>query len=83
MNRAQTSAADEPEATKRFEEFIDWVKQNLASEKDLVVRRAVRSVWIAEVFYEGRDGLRAIDLSLPFHLQTYQLGHQIAGLKGE
>ena len=81
MNLGQISAADEPEAKKRLDILVDWKETNLASEKDLVIRWAVRSVWIAEVFYEGRDVIGAIDLSLPLHLQVYQLGQQIAELR--
>ncbi|KKN55610.1 hypothetical protein LCGC14_0580820 [marine sediment metagenome] len=81
MYLGQISAADEPEAKKRLDILVDWKETNLASEKDLVIRQAVRSVWIAEVFYEGRVGLRVINLSLPLHLQTYQLGQHIAELR--
>ena len=81
MNKGQISAADEPEAKKSFEKFIGWVKQNLALEKDLVVRWSARSVWTADVFYQGQPKIGAIDLSLPLELQAYQLGQIIGKLK--
>lgn len=77
MNLGQISHADEPEAKKSFENFSAWAQQNLASEKDLVIRWSARSVWIAEVFYKNRTEIGAIDLSLPLSLQTFQLGQQI------
>lgn len=82
MNQGQISAADEPEAKRSFEKFAGWVKQYLACEKDLVVQRSAKSVWIAEVFYENQAEISEIDLTLPLELQFYQLGQQINKLKG-
>lgn len=80
MNRAQISAADEQAGKKSFDKFVGWAKQYLASEKDLVFQRAAHSCWVAEVSYDAHTAIAIIDLKLPLHLQTYQLGQQIGKL---
>ena len=77
MTLGQISAADETEAKERFDKFVGWAEQALATEKDLVFRQAAYSVWVAEVFFPASSAIVKIDLTLPLALQAYQLGQLI------